>query len=42
MCFYGLLQISYDLTGSLSRNKDALPQNLAFTMKCKYPMKTRT
>uniref|UniRef100_A0A674ME91 Myosin XVI n=2 Tax=Takifugu rubripes TaxID=31033 RepID=A0A674ME91_TAKRU len=26
-------QISYDLTGSLSRNKDALPQNLVFTMK---------
>ncbi|TNN63611.1 Unconventional myosin-XVI [Liparis tanakae] len=26
-------QISYDLTGSLSRNKDSLPQNLLFTMK---------
>lgn len=31
-------QISYDLTGSLTRNKDSLPQNLLFTMKCKYPM----
>ncbi|XP_019116728.2 unconventional myosin-XVI isoform X2 [Larimichthys crocea] len=26
-------QISYDLTGSLTRNKDSLPQNLLFTMK---------
>ncbi|XP_060909434.1 unconventional myosin-XVI isoform X1 [Labrus mixtus] len=26
-------QISYDLTGSLKRNKDSLPQNLLFTMK---------
>ncbi|XP_029348757.1 unconventional myosin-XVI isoform X2 [Echeneis naucrates] len=26
-------QISYDLTGSLTRNKDFLPQNLLFTMK---------
>ncbi|XP_033966263.1 unconventional myosin-XVI [Pseudochaenichthys georgianus] len=26
-------QISYDLTGSLARNKDCLPQNLLFTMK---------
>ncbi|KAK7882484.1 hypothetical protein WMY93_028658 [Mugilogobius chulae] len=26
-------QVSYDLTGSLSRNKDSLPQNLLFTMK---------
>lgn len=40
MCFYVFLQISYDLMGSLRRNKDALPQNLVFTMKCKYPMKT--
>lgn len=39
MCFYVFLQISYDLTGSLSRNKDALPQSLVFTMKCKYPVK---
>lgn len=31
-------QISYDLTGSLTRNKDFLPQNLLFTMKCKYPI----
>lgn len=31
-------QISYDLTGSLTRNKDSLPQNLLFTMKCKYPI----
>lgn len=42
MCFYIFLQISYDLTGSLSRNKDALPQNLVFTMKCKYPVKMCT
>ncbi|XP_053295375.1 unconventional myosin-XVI [Pleuronectes platessa] len=26
-------QISYDLTGSITRNKDLLPQNLLFTMK---------
>ncbi|KAM9709629.1 unconventional myosin-XVI isoform 1-T1 [Menidia menidia] len=26
-------QISYDLTGSLTKNKDSLPQNLLFTMK---------
>ncbi|XP_042282224.1 unconventional myosin-XVI isoform X1 [Thunnus maccoyii] len=26
-------QISYDLTGSLTRNKDSLPQNILFTMK---------
>ncbi|KAM3861733.1 LOW QUALITY PROTEIN: unconventional myosin-XVI [Diretmus argenteus] len=26
-------QISYDLTGSLTRNKDSLPQNLLFAMK---------
>ncbi|XP_051814534.1 unconventional myosin-XVI isoform X2 [Acanthochromis polyacanthus] len=26
-------QISYDLTGSLMKNKDSLPQNLLFTMK---------
>ncbi|KAM6978300.1 unconventional myosin-XVI isoform 2-T3 [Tautogolabrus adspersus] len=26
-------QISYDLTGSLKRNKDSLPQNLLFAMK---------
>ncbi|XP_034549269.1 unconventional myosin-XVI isoform X3 [Notolabrus celidotus] len=26
-------QISYDFTGSLTRNKDSLPQNLLFTMK---------
>ncbi|KAM9851316.1 unconventional myosin-XVI [Aulostomus maculatus] len=26
-------QIAYDLTGSLIRNKDALPQNILFTMK---------
>ncbi|KAJ0070323.1 hypothetical protein NL108_007665, partial [Boleophthalmus pectinirostris] len=26
-------QVSYDLTGSLTRNKDSLPQNLLFTMK---------
>ncbi|KAF3843141.1 hypothetical protein F7725_001990 [Dissostichus mawsoni] len=26
-------EISYDLTGSLTRNKDSLPQNLLFTMK---------
>ncbi|XP_023271666.1 unconventional myosin-XVI [Seriola lalandi dorsalis] len=26
-------QISYDLTGSLTRNKDFLPQNVLFTMK---------
>ncbi|XP_041663460.1 unconventional myosin-XVI isoform X2 [Cheilinus undulatus] len=26
-------QISYDLTSSLTRNKDSLPQNLLFTMK---------
>ncbi|KAK2839918.1 hypothetical protein Q5P01_013658 [Channa striata] len=26
-------QISYDLTGSLTRNKDSFPQNLLFTMK---------
>ncbi|XP_034742135.1 unconventional myosin-XVI isoform X2 [Etheostoma cragini] len=26
-------QISYDLTGSLTRNKDSLPQNLLFTIK---------
>ncbi|XP_034041871.1 unconventional myosin-XVI isoform X2 [Thalassophryne amazonica] len=26
-------QISYDLTGSLIRNKDSLPQNLLFTLK---------
>uniref|UniRef100_A0A8C6TMX2 Myosin XVI n=1 Tax=Neogobius melanostomus TaxID=47308 RepID=A0A8C6TMX2_9GOBI len=31
-------QVSYDLTGSLTRNKDSLPQNLLFTMKCKYPV----
>lgn len=42
MCFSISFQISYDLTGSLSRNKDALPQNLVFTMKCKYPVKTCT
>lgn len=42
MCFSIFFQISYDLTGSLSRNKDALPQNLVFTMKCKYPAKTCT
>lgn len=42
MCFYVFLQISYDLKGSLSKNKDALSQNLVFTMKCKYPMKMCT
>ncbi|KAF6724818.1 Unconventional myosin-XVI [Oryzias melastigma] len=26
-------QVSYDLTGSLAKNKDSLPQNLLFTMK---------
>uniref|UniRef100_UPI0009B4ADF4 unconventional myosin-XVI n=1 Tax=Monopterus albus TaxID=43700 RepID=UPI0009B4ADF4 len=26
-------QVSYDLTGSLTRNKDSFPQNLLFTMK---------
>ncbi|XP_056145895.1 unconventional myosin-XVI [Lampris incognitus] len=26
-------QVSYDLTGSLTRNKDSLPQNLLFAMK---------
>ncbi|XP_069010138.1 unconventional myosin-XVI isoform X2 [Embiotoca jacksoni] len=26
-------QVSYDLTGSLTKNKDSLPQNLLFTMK---------
>ncbi|XP_068457861.1 unconventional myosin-XVI [Clinocottus analis] len=26
-------QVSYDLTGSLTRNKDSLPHNLLFTMK---------
>lgn len=34
-------QISYDLTGSLTRNKDSLPQNLLFTLKCKWPMNNR-
>uniref|UniRef100_A0A667WPT4 Myosin XVI n=1 Tax=Myripristis murdjan TaxID=586833 RepID=A0A667WPT4_9TELE len=32
VCHYAQ-QISYDLTGSLTRNKDSLPQNLLFTMK---------
>lgn len=31
-------QVSYDLTGSLIKNKDSLPQNLLFTLKCKYPI----
>lgn len=34
-------QISYNLTGSLTKNKDSLPQNLLFTIKCKYPMNNR-
>lgn len=29
-------QISYDLTRTLTKNKDSLPQNLQLTMKCKY------
>lgn len=35
-------QVSYDLTGSLTRNKDSLPQILLLTMKCKYPVSTVT
>ncbi len=30
-----LLQVTYDLTGSLDKNKDVLPQNILFVMKSK-------
>lgn len=42
MCVFFIYfsQICYDLTGSLARNKDSLPQNILFMMKCKYPTHT--